>query len=46
LLGKVLPTTIEGAGDNGAHAVNVISWNVVDPKRSEGVPAAPEAGAQ
>jgi hypothetical protein len=46
LLGKVLPTTIEGAGENGEHAVNVVTWNVVDPRHSESVPPAPEAGAQ
>jgi hypothetical protein len=36
LLGKVLPSTIESPGENGEHAVNVITWNVVDPKAMRG----------
>jgi hypothetical protein len=35
LLGKVLPTTIHGPGEKGEHQVNVVAWQVHDPKLSD-----------
>ena len=35
LLGKVLPSVIHGAGDKGEHQVNVVAWQVHDPKLSD-----------
>jgi hypothetical protein len=32
LLGKILPTTIQGPGDEGEHKVTAITWQVHDPK--------------
>lgn len=31
-LGKVMPSQIEGPGENGEHKVNVVAWQVHDPK--------------
>jgi hypothetical protein len=35
LLGKVLPSTIQGPGDKGEHQVNVVAWQVHDSKLSD-----------
>ena len=35
LLGKVLPSTIQGPGEKGEHQVNVVAWQVHDPKLSD-----------
>jgi hypothetical protein len=35
LLSKVLPLTIQGPGDKGEHQVNVVAWQVHDPKLSD-----------
>ena len=45
LIGKVLPTTIAGTEQDGKVGVKIVEWRIVDPKHSESVPPAPEAGA-
>jgi hypothetical protein len=32
LLGKVLPSTIQGPGDKGEHKITTVAWTVYDPK--------------
>lgn len=35
LLGKVLPTQVEGTGENGAHLVSLVQHVVIDPPKRE-----------
>jgi hypothetical protein len=35
LLGKVLPSTIQGPGQDGAHKITTVEWRVHDPKVEE-----------